>query len=169
MSENVAAAATPVDPLYEKISTKVQKQRFPAGKPAPPPQLGMIDAVEAMATFAGNSMDDEHNVNIWKFFDDNDECVSTPCASCTEPQNPRLTKWWASVMTWSAEQRKQEEEVEKSHGDIAALRFRRKRKQQHKRLRSDLSEVWSTEHPMMRGKWKQDMNFQIEFQDDDDE
>src|SRR6185295_13806992 len=122
MSDNVAAVASasaPVsDPLYDRIAAKVEKKRFPGGVPTTVPLQGVDEAIDAMAAEVDGYVEDE-SVSKFRLFDDAGECLPVPCKSCTDPNNPRLTKWWASVHDWSEGQRKREREVTEQFGDLA--------------------------------------------------
>ena len=122
------------------------------------------EAVEIIAACASEKIAEHDDVVWWKFFDERDECFPVPCAGCADPRNPRLTEWWGNVFKWSAEQRERGLAVGKEFGVQAETDFIRKRKQHHKRLRTELSDAWSAKHPKMTGKWRRDNTaFEVEF------
>lgn len=163
MSDRVAAAVAHVsDPLYARIAAKVEKKRFPGGVPASAPLDGLDEAIEQMATEVDSYVQDD-TISKFRFFNDQDECLPVPCTSCTPAQDPRLTKWWASVHEWSEGQRKREREVTEQFGDLAGVRFQSKRKRNHQRLRTAVHKAWTAKYPLMNAKWRTTAQFEVEW------
>ncbi len=147
--------------LYDQLAAKIEKERFPEGKPdAPPPADGIEEAVLAMEQVVREKFTAKIRKAQWTFYERNGECIPPPCGECGPKPSPLHSRWWRNVCEWQGKQKKRCRDME----DDPLESFEEAIGVHDDNVRVALEVAWSAKNPKLPGMWEQDESvFSVAF------